>query len=634
MIQIESLLSARLFLAPQSANGRLYFVSNLNGRLSLYACQAGGSIPEPLLPPHIALQNPQLMEGSLYSLYPDLGKILVMIDQNGDEQYKPMVIPLSGDFPQPIFEETFAGYKVNLIDAVPEENRAYFWAQSNTEPISKAYRADLATGELTYLWQSPYGGLPSGASKDGRLVLLIEAYGSGDHVAYLWQEEQTGEPTLLYGTPISQRQEGQEYPINSIVNAHFIRNNRGFICFTALFSDSYGLAYLDLETKALQEVPITGLVHTGAGEFMGIQHLQGNRYALHYNIDGCSWLYEAALDETALTIAVTAVLVGQAPLSDGVLKGNFYDKATDEHVVSFTTAVSPTQLITLSGPNWQKYTYHTQEKVLGIPQAWLSLGEDASFTSHDGLRISARLYLPAPELGFAGQRPLVYYIHGGPQGQEHPDFAWFSMPLIQFLTLQGFAVFVPNVRGSTGYGHAYMNRVTRDWGGQDRLDHVHAMTHILPQDPRLDTKRAGVIGRSYGGFMTLTLASRHPELWAAAVDMFGPYNFNSFVDRVPETWKPMLTFLVGDPVKNPDYFIERSPSTHIHRIQCPLLVIQGKNDPRVWEIESRELVENLRQQGKEVDYLMFEDEGHDVLKYENRVRCYNAITDFFKQHLA
>jgi dipeptidyl aminopeptidase/acylaminoacyl peptidase len=207
------------------------------------------------------------------------------------------------------------------------------------------------------------------------------------------------------------------------------------------------------------------------------------------------------------------------------------------------------------------------------------------------------------------------------------------MPLIQFLTLIGFAVFVPNVRGSTGYGFAYMNHVVRDWGGQDRLDHVHAMTEVLPQDERLDVSRAAVVGRSYGGYMTLTLASRHPELWSAAVDMFGPYDLLTFADRVPETWKPFIKMLVGDPVEEKDFMIERSPRTYIDNVQCPMLVIQGNNDPRVLEQESRELVEELRSQGKTVDYLMFEDEGHDVLKFENRVTCYNAITDFFKEHL-
>jgi dipeptidyl aminopeptidase/acylaminoacyl peptidase len=133
--------------------------------------------------------------------------------------------------------------------------------------------------------------------------------------------------------------------------------------------------------------------------------------------------------------------------------------------------------------------------------------------------------------------------------------------------------------------------------------------------------------------MTLTLAGRHPELWSAAVDMFGPYDLLTFMDRIPETWKPYFSIAVGDPQKDREFLIERSPHTHIQQIACPLLVIQGKNDPRVVEHESRDVVESLRSNGKQVDYLMFENEGHDVLKYENRVACYNAITDFFKKYL-
>jgi dipeptidyl aminopeptidase/acylaminoacyl peptidase len=207
------------------------------------------------------------------------------------------------------------------------------------------------------------------------------------------------------------------------------------------------------------------------------------------------------------------------------------------------------------------------------------------------------------------------------------------MPLIQHLTLRGFAVFVPNARGSAGYGHEYMRLVEGDWGGDDVRDHVHAMTEVLPLDERIDVSKAGVVGRSYGGYMTLTLSFRHPELWAAAVDMFGPYDLIGFAGRVPEAWKPWITFQIGDLEADRDHFIERSPATYIERLSCPLLVIQGKNDPRVLEAESRELVDRLKSMGKDASYLMFEDEGHDVLKYENRVRCYNEITSFFERHL-
>jgi dipeptidyl aminopeptidase/acylaminoacyl peptidase len=133
--------------------------------------------------------------------------------------------------------------------------------------------------------------------------------------------------------------------------------------------------------------------------------------------------------------------------------------------------------------------------------------------------------------------------------------------------------------------------------------------------------------------MTLTLAARHPDLWSAAVDMFGPYNLLTFMDRLPETWKPYFAIAVGDPLKDHDFLVERSPSRYIEQITAPLLVIQGKNDPRVTERESRDVVERLQAQGKPVEYLMFEEEGHDVLKFTNRVTCYHRITEFFKSCL-
>ena len=322
-------------------------------------------------------------------------------------------------------------------------------------------------------------------------------------------------------------------------------------------------------------------------------------------------------------------------MDNGKLEHLDYDPDSDIYTITFSTATSPTQIYTIAGKKRKKIGLHTNEKLLGVSQADLSIGEDASFISHDGLRVSARLYLPSKSLGFNGPRPLIYYIHGGPQGQERPDFAWFSMPLIQFLTLRGFAVFVPNVRGSTGYGLSYTKHVDRDWGGQDRLDHLHAMTKVLPNDKRLDVKRAAVVGRSYGGYMTLTLAGRHPDLWSASCDMFGPYDLLTFSKRIPETWKPYFKIALGDPEKQDDkaFLDERSPRKYLHNVTAPMLVIQGRNDPRVVAAESEDLVRELRSDGKQIELLIFENEGHDVLKYENRVTCYKTIADFFVTYL-
>lgn len=634
MIRIESLLSARQFVAPQLVGNRLYFVSNMSGRLSLYAMDArpGGSLPEPLLPPDIALQNPHLIEGYLYRVFPKLGKILVMLDKDGDEKYKPMFVPIAGGYPEPILADEFADYRLALVDKDLDRNIVYFNAQSLKEPTYVAFQANLEAMTVVKMAESKWGSYVMGASADHKQAVLIDPYTSGDHVLYHWTKR-GHKAKLLYGVPMEARAEGQEVPLNSINSCHFTKG-RGLLFITSLFDDSYGLGYLSLkEPNDVKEVKVTGQVHAGAGELVGLTQADKNKFIVSYNIDGSSWAYEGEFDEGALEMKLGAVLVGEGARANGVLDTIDYDKASKAYVFSLSTATSPTQIYTISAKNPAKVTHLTNERVLAVPDEWLASGEDASFTSHDGLRTSARLYLPAPALGFEGPRPVVYYVHGGPQSQERPDFAWFSMPLIQYLTFNGFAVFVPNVRGSSGYGLSYMKHVDHDWGGQDRLDHVYAMTEVLPKDPRLDVKRAAVVGRSYGGYMTLTLAARHPELWSAAVDMFGPYDLFTFIDRLPETWKTYFYVAVGHPETDLDFLNERSPRHYVNQITCPMLVIQGKNDPRVIERESHDVVEQLRSKGKEVEYLVFENEGHDVIKFENKVRCYNEITEFFRKHL-
>lgn len=632
MANIASLLSARHFLAPQLWDNRLYFISNLSGHYSLYAMDYGGSVPEPLIPPDIALQNPELIDGNSFWVYPKLGKIMVSIDNNGDEMYRPMLIPMLGGLPEPAFPQ-LEGARLFSAPGARGTNQVLILASALKEATNTLYLCDLGTGELEVIFKNEWG---SGITLNerGNMGALGESYTTGDVVLYLWKKGHD-DKQLLYGTPMSERAPGNEVVLNGFNGIEFSPDESGLLIINSLVQDTYGIGYLDLQKPGeISPVSVSGVKHTGSGELSTLTHLKDNRYLVTYNIDGVSWAYDAVFHEEKLEMKLEHVVCGEGELSNGVMNAISYDKESDRFVLSFSTAASPTQIYTVEGNSRNKVVLHTRERILGIPHSRLSEGEDASFTSHDGLRISARLYLPADELGFDGPRPLVYYIHGGPQSQERPDFAWFSMPLIQFLTLNGFAVFVPNVRGSTGYGMSYTKRIDRDWGGQDRLDHVYAMTQVLPRDKRIDVSRAGVMGRSYGGYMTLTLAMRHPELWKAAIDMFGPYDLiSAFLERIPEPWKPYFYESLGHPVKDRDFLMERSPSTYMKDLQAPMLVIQGANDPRVVEAESRLVVKNLQEAGKEVDILVFENEGHDVIKYENKVKCYNAITDFFKGHL-
>ncbi len=636
---IQSLLSARLMLAPQLSKGRVYFLSDMSGVISLYAIDKNGSLPEPLLPAGLALQNPHLMAGYNFHVVPKLEKLLVMIDENGNENYQPSLIPLEGGTPEPIFGETYANQQVPLLHCDIKRDMAYFWRDDRKNPGYETLQLELDTMKVTPLGRSLYGNAFYGVNEDHSHVILGDGYTAGDNVLYHWREGWS-ERELLYGTPLEQRK-GQPVKLTNFGNCNFIPDEEGVLVKSSLFKDEGSICYMPLDApNEIQEIPVTGLKHQGMGELVDFRHVDGDKFLIEYNIDGCSWVYEAAFhDGSDMQVKVTRVLCGLPPFSQGVQLGLEYEveeaasNPQIEYVLSYTKASSPSQLYYLPADYPEIAPKQlSKERVLGIPSRLLTEGEDASYTTFDGLRVSARLYLPSDELGFHGPRPLVLYVHGGPQGQERPDFTWFSMPLIQYLTLNGFAVFVPNVRGSSGYGLSYMKHVDHDWGGKDRLDQIEGL-QILEKDPRIDSTRRAVVGRSYGGYMTLTLASRHPALWKAACDMFGPYDLTTFVQRLPQSWQTFFFLSIGHPDKDRDFLLDRSPKTYFQDVSCPMLIIQGRNDPRVVERESADVVESLRGRGVEVDYLVFEDEGHDVIKFKNKVTCYNRITDFFLKHL-
>src|SRR5215216_3285278 len=244
-LRIESLLSARLFVNPQLADDRIYFVSDLAGRLSLYAMDAAGSVPEPLLPPGIALQNPELVGGLPYSVLPDLGRAVVMIDDNGDENYEPLVIPLEGGFPEPLNHEVFGGRRSHNIDVDPKAGVGYIVAESNEEAVSGGYRVDLATGAAELLGESTYGAYPVAWTSDHARAILGDGYTANDIVLYE-RDPGTGERRMIWGTPIEERPEGEQHPLLGFQSSQFTASGRGLLLVTSLFEDTYGPGYIDL----------------------------------------------------------------------------------------------------------------------------------------------------------------------------------------------------------------------------------------------------------------------------------------------------------------------------------------------------------------------------------------------------
>jgi dipeptidyl aminopeptidase/acylaminoacyl peptidase len=268
----------------------------------------------------------------------------------------------------------------------------------------------------------------------------------------------------------------------------------------------------------------------------------------------------------------------------------------------------------------------TESAYGGVDPAVLIQPELVRFPTHDGRYIPAFLYRPRG----SGPFPVVLSIHGGPEAQELPVYAYSG--LYQYWASRGIGVLAPNVRGSTGYGKTYQRLIHRDWGGDELRDFDAAVRYLHSLD-WVDPDRIGVFGGSFGGFATLSCISRLPDYWAAAVDIFGPSNLVTFAQAVPPTWRRTMAKWVGDPETEADFLLSRSPISYIDDIRTPLFVVQGANDPRVVQGESDQIVDLLRQRGRTVRYDVYADEGHGFTKRENELKVLGDAAAFMEEHL-
>jgi dipeptidyl aminopeptidase/acylaminoacyl peptidase len=228
----------------------------------------------------------------------------------------------------------------------------------------------------------------------------------------------------------------------------------------------------------------------------------------------------------------------------------------------------------------------------------------------------------------AGRPPVVVMVHGGPEGQAQPIFN----SVVQYLVNRGYAVFAPNVRGSTGYGRTY----THLDDVEKRMDSVadlKAAAEWLKASGRVDGNRLAIMGGSYGGFMVLAALTTYPDSWAAGVDIVGIANFETFLRNTGAYRRHWRIPEYGDPDIHADLFRRISPLHYVDRIEAPLMVIHGDNDPRVPLSEAEQIVEAVKRRGLPVEFLRFSDEGHGIVKLQNKLIAYPAVGEFLDRNL-
>ena len=252
-----------------------------------------------------------------------------------------------------------------------------------------------------------------------------------------------------------------------------------------------------------------------------------------------------------------------------------------------------------------------------------------TYVARDGLKIHGYLTLP---VGVEPKNlPVVVLVHGGPWARD----VWRYNPIVQWLANRGYAVLQINFRGSAGYGKNFINAGQREWGGKMQDDITDGVRWLIEQGIA-DPNRIAIMGGSYGGYATLVGVAFTPELYRCGVDIVGPSNLITLLKSIPPYWKPLLNMFyrhIGHPEKDEEFLKSRSPLFSADKIKAPLLIGQGKNDPRVKRTESLQIVEALKKRGIPVEYVEYPDEGHGFMKAENRLDFFRRADKFLAKHL-
>ncbi len=352
-----------------------------------------------------------------------------------------------------------------------------------------------------------------------------------------------------------------------------------------------------------------------------ITHLEldpsGSRLAYSVNQDGLSRLFLMDLDSRqSESLKIPA----------GIVSGFRFSPDGQRLALTLTTGQSPSDIyvLDLSSQSLERWT---ESEVGGLPASEFVAPTLERFPTFDGRSLSAFLYTPSDP----DPAPVVVLIHGGPESQYRPYFSSTVQYLVREL---GLAVVAPNVRGSDGYGKDFL-KLDNGFRREDSVKDIGALLDWIESRPDLDSNRVAVYGGSYGGYMVLASLIHYSDRLRAGIDVVGISNFVTFLNNTKDYRRDLRRVEYGDE-RDPEMraFLERiSPTNQVDRIQVPLLVVQGQNDPRVPVTEAEQIVSAVRSQGQQAWYLLARDEGHGFRKKNNRKAYLETVALFLRVHL-
>lgn len=577
-------------------NQEVYYITNTTGIPQIWVTSIKGGVTKQI----------SMWPEAVREVYhnPKSKELIFISDINGDEQTQIYSMPDEGGEVTHL-SEGFENSQTMLISYNKKGDKILFVSNKRLQYNFDSYIKNLKTGENTLVkgFDDQYPTHASEWSGDERYIVFERIYGN------------LNKDLLLYDTKTGTMINITEHNISENIyygNIHFDKNNKGFYYLTDEGREFKGIKYYDIKSAK--------------SEWVITENWDIVSYNFSKDFKSMCWITNENGSNIPKVKNVKTGKVKRLKLKKETYSGMSFTDDGKKLVYMCNSPLVPTEIFVYDLHKDKKHAI-TDSLIGNINEDAFTQPKDIFYKSFDGVTIHGMLYIPKG-LKKDGTNAAILWPHGGPEAQEMHNFSKY----LQVFTNAGYIVIAPNFRGSTGYGKTFQKMIYRDWGGAELKDVLGAVDY-LKATGYADPAKIAVVGGSFGGFMTLTCVTKAPEIWKCAIDIFGPSNLFTFLKSVPEHWKQGTDALVGNAETDKAMLTERSPINYVDKIRCPLLVIQGKYDPRVVEDESVQIVEKLKSVNKPVEYLLLEDEGHGFSKVSNQIKVFKLMLNFLDKYL-
>lgn len=577
-----------------SDNSKLLISSNRSGIYNVYTVPTTGGNITPIT-------NSDSTSYFAVSFFPHDNRMLISADGNGDEINHIFLRDTTGTIrdltPGKEAKSEFYGWA--------EDGQSFYYGSNKMNPkFFDVYEMDLNNFKPTLIYQNNDGLDFRGISNDKKYIALVKSLTTNDSDLYVYDVQSRKK------NKVNDTKSGNDAADFSYDSAALYYTTDDGVEFSYLMK--YDLSTQEKSTVLSKPWDIVGANFTKKGNYM----------VVYINEDGKN-----------------AVEVIDVQSHDPINLPNFDNQSIttvgfsdDEQWMRMYVGGSnvPSDLYTYNRQTEEQYqlTHVLNDE---IHKEDLVTAKVIRYKSFDGTEIPAIYYLPH-QASIDRKVPAMVWVHGGPGGQTRQNFN----SMLQYMVNHGYAVLAVNNRGSSGYGKTFYQMDDLNHGEKDLQDCVEGKNWLASQ-PEIDGEHIGIIGGSYGGYMTMAALTYTPEAFDVGVNLFGVTNWLRTLKSIPPYWESMRKSLyleLGDPFTADSVRLKRiSPLFHTDKVTKPLMVLQGSQDPRVLQVESDEIVAGVRKNGVPVEYVLFEDEGHGFVKKENQITAYRSIVEFLDKYL-